>query len=298
MIDFHVHLFSSDDLPPNSVDLPYQMPEPNLVKDYLDKLIKAGIKPKLINNVHLSVLPNSDNVFKAFIELDRLKLTDPARYGDITMIGTIVACPVYATADRLMHPQIKGIRVVLHDAHPNSILSDSYCSNAWGELYSRLRSDQHIHIYAQDPEVNLKVLHQIPSSIPVIIDHLGTCLIGNGVNDKHYQSLLKEAKSRNNVWFKGPGYRTAKTPEAVLPFTLEIIKQVGANRLILESTDAPHVGADSTGISYAELFDLESALKFTHRLAELTAKKTDLDELSLLSGACSSVLDPSKCVIK
>lgn len=298
MIDFHVHLFSSEDLPSNTSGLPYSMPKSNVVKMYLDRLMALGIKPELINNVHLSILPDSENVFNSFSELDRLKQFDPELYGGIVMVGTILACPKYATTQRLSHPQVKGVRVVLHDAYPDTVLPQSYSSDDWLALYARLRTDQHIHIYAQEPEVNLKVLKQIPESLPVVIDHLGSCRVNKGIADKYYQALLKEAKIRGNVWFKGPGYRTSNSPEAVLPFTSEIIKKVGANRLILESTDAPHVGTDTEGVPYDELYDLKSALEFTHSLARLTSNQSNLESQSLLREAYLDILNPIKRVRK
>lgn len=294
MIDFHVHLYSADDLPANDAQLPYALPAPHPVKDYLDRLIDLGLKPGLVNNVHLSILPDSENVFRSFNTLARLQAENAERYGDIEMVGTILACPEYATTERLNHPQIKGIRFVLHDADPESIMPESYSTTDWQNLYARLRGDQHIHIYAQEPEANLRVLCQLPEDQVVIIDHLGTCRGARGAKDSAYQALLDEAKRRGKVWFKGPGYRTANTPEEVLPFTLEIVQHLGADHLILEASDAPHVGLDAADQPYKALFTPESALEFTLRLAKLTAEQSDLSYAALLNGACNEIINPSK----
>ena len=294
MIDFHVHLYSADDLPANQAQFPYVLPEPHPVKDYLDRLIDLGMKPRLVNNVHLSILPDSENVFRAFNTLAELKSENIERYGDIEMIGTILACPQYATPERLNHPQIKGIRFVLHDADPESISPESYSTPDWQSLYARLRADQHIHIYAQEPEANLRVLRQLPEDQVVIIDHLGTCRANRGVKDPAYKALLDEAKKRGNVFFKGPGYRTANTPEEVLPFTKEIVKRLGADRLILEASDAPHVGLDASDHPYKALFTPESALEFTLRLAKLTAEHSDLSYQTVLNAACNKIINPSE----
>lgn len=294
VIDFHVHLYTAEDLPSNAEQLPYTLPAPHPVQPYLDRMIDAGLKPGLVNNVHLSILSDSENVYRSFVELERLQLEQPERYGDIVMVGTILASPDYATSERLTHPQIKGIRLVLHDAKPETISADSYSGPQWQALYARLRDDQHIHIYAQEPEANLRVLKQMPTDIPVIIDHLGTCRAERGVEDPFYQQLLSEARQRGNVWFKGPGYRTANTPEETLAFTLEIVTKVGGERLILQSTDAPHVGTDAKGQPYAELFSPETALQFTQKLAEMTASEVCFDAQALLNGACAAIINPNK----
>lgn len=292
MIDFHVHLYTADDLPVNADELPYRLPEPFPVKKYLDSLLDFGFKPRLVNNVHLSILSDSENVFRSFEELERLQADDPQRYGGIEMIGTILANPDYATIERLSHPQIKGVRIVLHDACPESIAPDAYSSRGWQDLYTRLRRDQHIHIYAQEPEANLRVLKQIPADRAVIIDHLGTCRFERGPQDSFYQALLEEASSRGNVWFKGPGYRTANTVEQTAPFTLEIIKCLGRNRLLLECTDAPHVGTDREGQAYAALFTPIRALQFARKLAGVTARESHASEQALLNASYVDIINP------
>lgn len=292
MIDFHVHLYTADDLPINAGELPYRLPEPLPVKTYLDSLIEAGYKPDLVNNVHLSILDDSENIFRSFEELKRLQAEHPQRYSGIEMIGTILADPDYATIERLSHPQIKGIRLVLHDACPESITPHTYSGDDWQALYARLRRDQHIHIYAQEPEANLRVLKQIPADRAVVIDHLGTCRLERGPQDRFYQALLEEARSRGNVWFKGPGYRTANTAEQTAPFTLEIIKRLGHNRLLLECTDAPHVGTDRDGQAYAALFTPVSVLQFARSLADITARENHISEQALLNAACADIINP------
>lgn len=75
--------------------LPYTLPEPHPLTAYLDTLIDAGIAPTLLNNVHLSILPDSENVFASFDELRKLQAADPLRYGDVKLVGTIKAEPAY-----------------------------------------------------------------------------------------------------------------------------------------------------------------------------------------------------------
>jgi len=288
-IDSHVHFFTLADLQRVSQDLPYTLPEQHPLTDYLDQLIDSGITPALINNVHLSILPDSENVFASFSELAALQARNPARYGAIRLVGTIVADPEYANTQRLAHPQVVGIRIVLHDAKPDSVDPQAYSTLAWQALYQRLRQDQHVHIYAQEAETNLRVLRQLPEHLRLVIDHLGSCRSERGAQEPAYGELLAEAKRRGNVWFKGPGYRTAIDAEAVVPFVARIARDVGAERLILEATDAPHVGADTSGRRYAQHFGLESAFEFVDLLAELAHQPASASPPVLLRGAAETL---------
>ncbi|UWU23872.1 amidohydrolase family protein (plasmid) [Rhizobium sp. CB3060] len=208
-IDGHVHFFTASDLAAVEGQLPYLLPSPHSLSDYLADLASAGIFPKLLNNVHLSILPDSSNVFASFDELAALKAKWPERYGDVRLVGTIKADPAYATVERLSHPDVFGIRIVLHDAPPESISDRAYRSDDWVALIGRLRVQQHVHIYAKEAETNLRVLRQMPETIRVVIDHLGSCHAERGADEPSYHALLEEAKRRGNVWFKGPGYRTS-----------------------------------------------------------------------------------------
>lgn len=288
-IDSHVHFFTLADLQRVSQDLPYTLPQPHPLSSYLDQLIDSGITPALINNVHLSILPDSENVFTSFSELAALQARDPARYGAIRLVGTIVADPEYANAQRLAHPQVVGIRIVLHDAQPETVAPQAYSTLPWQALYQRLRQDQHVHLYAQEAETNLRVLRQLPEHLRVVIDHLGSCRSERGAHEPAYGELLAEAKRRGNVWFKGPGYRTAIDIEAVVPFVARIAREVGVDRLMLEATDAPHVGADPSGRRYAQHFCPKSTFDFVDRLAELAHQATAASSPILLRGAAETL---------
>lgn len=288
-IDAHVHLYSASDLASVKDSLPYALPDPHTLQSYIDGLIDKGIKLKLINNVHLSILPNSDNVFASFVELDQLKKKDSQRYGDIDIIGTIVADPEYATAERLSHPQIYGVRIVLHDTPLEKVGISQYMSADWESLFARLKPRQHIHVYSKLPEVNLRVLRQMPNNIPVVIDHLGTCHSERGVDDIEYLNLLTYARNRGNVWFKGPGYRTSINPEVTAEFVVQIIRLVGADKILLEATDAPHVGVDPTGIAYAHAFSPVAAYGFVDQISSIVAEQTGSSAEALLRHATTGV---------
>lgn len=284
-IDSHVHFYTSQDLRRVAGSLPYTLPEPHPLTAYLDTLIDAGITPTLINNVHLSILPDSENVFASFEELKNLQATDPLRYGDVKLVGTIKAEPAYATQARLSHPQVIGARIVLHDARPETVSDTQFSDGQWSALYARLLPHQHLHVYAKEAETNLRVLRQIPRDVRVIIDHLGTCHHERDITEPAYVALLTEARERGNVWFKGPGYRTSVHPEETARFVMQIVCAVGADKILLEATDAPHVGTDNKGAPYSALFNPDNAFSFVDAVAQHVSTETRIPVGQLLRGA-------------
>ncbi|WP_256345010.1 amidohydrolase family protein [Pseudomonas gingeri] len=284
-IDSHVHFYTSEDLRRVAGSLPYKLPEPHPLTAYLDRLIDAGVAPTLINNVHLSILPDSENVFASFAELKNLQATDPLRYGDFKLVGTIKAEPSYATRERLSCPQVIGARIVLHDARPETVSDTRFSDGPWSAFYERLLPHQHLHIYAQEAETNLRVLRQIPRNVRVIIDHLGTCHGERDITEPAYLALLAEARERGNVWFKGPGYRTSVHPGEAARFVTQIVGAVGADKILLDATDAPHVGTDNQGVAYSDLFDLNKVFNFVDAVAEQVSKETRIPVDQLLRGA-------------
>lgn len=284
-VDSHVHFYTEHDLQRVAGLLPYGLPEPHPIKVYLDKLIDAGITPSIINNVHLSILPDSQNVFASFDQLHTLQVANPQRYGGIQLVGTILAQPAYATQERLGHPQVIGARIVLHDVRPEAVAEGSFCDEQWLAFYARLLPHQHLHIYAKEAQTNLCVLRQVPDPVPVLIDHLGSCHHERGATEPAYRALLAEAARRGNVGFKGPGYRTSINPEETARFVTRIIRAVGADNLLLEASDAPHVGVGSNNEAYAELFDLPGTSAFVEAVARHVSKATAIPASQLLRGA-------------
>jgi predicted TIM-barrel fold metal-dependent hydrolase len=284
-IDSHVHFYTWQDLRRVAGSLPYRLPEPHPLTAYLDTLIDAGIAPTLLNNVHLSILPDSENVFASFDELKNLQAANPLRYGDVKLVGTIKAEPVYATQERLSHPQVVGARIVLHDARPETVSDAQFSDGQWSAFYGRLQPHQHLHIYAKEAETNLRVLRQIPRDVQVIIDHLGTCHSERDITEPAYIALLSEARERGNVWFKGPGYRTSVYPEETARFVTQIVYAVGADKILLEATDAPHVGTDNQGVPYSRLFNLNNAFNFVDAVAQHVSTETRIPVGQLLRGA-------------
>lgn len=292
-IDGHVHFYTEADLARVAGPVPYALPAPHSITAYLDGLIDKGHTPKLLNNVHLSILPDSENVFASFAELAALQARDPERYGAIRLWGTIKADPDYADTARLSHPQVAGIRIVLLDAAPETVSDDAYCGAEWQALFARLRPDQHVHVYAQQAATNLKVLRQVPGHLRVIIDHLGSGYTEEGCDSPAFYDLLTEARRRGNVWFKGPGYRTSIDVDNVVPFAVRIVRDVGASRLMLEATDAPHVGLDHQQRAYAHHFTPLQTFDFCTQLAEKVAEITGVAARSLLRDAASEIFPSS-----
>lgn len=289
-IDGHVHFYTSHDLRRVAGSLPYTLPEPHPLSVYLDTLIDAGITPTLINNVHLSILPDSENVFASFEELKHLQAKDALRYGGVKLVGTIKADPAYATEERLAHPQVVGARIVLHDARPEKVTSTRFSDAQWSALYARLLPHQHLHVYAKEAETNLRVLRQIPRDVRVVIDHLGTCHSERGITEPAYLALLAEARERGNVWFKGPGYRTSARPEETARFVTQIVATVGAERILLEATDAPHVGTDNEGAAYSHQFNLTKAFNFVDAVARHVCEETRIPVGQLLRGTVDQLV--------
>lgn len=268
-IDSHVHLYTADDLKKvNTNGLPYVLPAPHSLHGYLQHCEEQlGSLPTLINNVYLSILPDSENIIHSFEQMDALKKANPQKYGNIQLVGTVKAIPGPVTAELIKHPQVKGIRFSLHDLSPEKVGEAQYKSKAWQETFLALRSDQHVHIYAKQPATILKILKQIPASVTIVADHIGICDPEKGPDDQHFQALLSEAARRKNVYFKGPGYRTKINPMEVVPYVEAIIRKIGADKIILQATDAPFVGKNTQGVTFKDAFDLKKIHAFTHQLA-------------------------------
>lgn len=289
LIDSHVHFFCAEDLSVLGSDLPYALPAANPLAEYLEGLERLGCVPTLLNNVHLSILPDSSNVFASFEELDRLKKLHPGKYDNVRLVGTIKADPDYANRARLSHPQVVGIRIVLHDAPLDSISRDRFSTPQWQALYDRLAVHQHVHVYAQSAAVNLRVLQQVPAHIRLVIDHLGTCHGSLGADDQAFVQLLEAARQRGNVWFKGPGYRTSTSPEQAASFVRRIVETLGAEHLLLQASDAPHVGTDDSGSAYASRFNPARAFEFVRQLANLASLPCSVNADALLNGAAETL---------
>lgn len=285
-IDSHVHFYTSQDLQRIEGVLPYALPAPHPLTAYLDRLIDAGTTPVLINHVHLSILPDSHNVFASFDELKALQAADAVRYGRVRLVGTIKADPGYATCERLAHPQVIGARIVLHDATPQAVSDTCFSDERWLDFYARMLAHQHLHLYAKEAATNLRVLRQVPGGVRVVIDHLGSCHPERGAAEPAYLALLAEAHRRGNVWFKGPGYRTSIQPEETARFVTQIVRMVGADKVLLEASDAPHVGHANNGERYAERFDVPGAFRFAEAVARHVSAQTHIPASQLLRGAC------------
>jgi predicted TIM-barrel fold metal-dependent hydrolase len=280
-IDCHAHFYAQEDLDRVVTELPYKLPKPHSLKDYLDQLEKHNIKPSSIMNAHLSILPDSENIFRSFKNLNQLQAMDSQRYGGIKIFGTIKADPQYATLSRLRHPQVKGIRFVIHDKTADEI-KGKYNSAEYKTMYQRLRADQHIQINAMRPKAALEMIKQLPEHVIVAIDHLGMWYPFDKTQKKHHDELLDLAKERGNIYFKGPGYRTDIDPKFAIDFATKIIKNVGPDKLILSATDAPHIGTNNSNMSYDTYFTPHKAYQFSRKVALEVSHQTGIPVKAIL----------------
>lgn len=288
VVDAHAHLFDEVDLAHDrwQDDDARLLPRAaNPVRRHLDALIGTEDRPVLVNNVHLSAIPGSENVLRSFTTLERLQQAEPQRYGVVRLVGTVRAHPSVATDEVLAHPQVMGVRVVLHGARPDEVIADREGdAGAWREVAARLRPDQHLHVYAHEPRVNALLIEAAPEGATLVIDHLGTCRTEGGPGDPGLQHLLRVARTRGGVLFKGPGYRTGPSPHAVAPYVAALLEAVGPEMLILGATDAPHVGRDHAGRPFADRFDAAGALDFARELAQTVVGDDPPTVAALLHG--------------
>ncbi len=292
--DVHIHLYNASYLKKHDDGLPYLATEPYPLQQYLDQMIDLDMYPYLVCNVNMDILRNPNHVFDSLAELKRLKKHDSRKYGDVHLLGFTKADPQYATAEILAQDNIKGVRLVLHKTKPEAI-DDQYQTEDWQHLYERLLNhDQHFLIYATNPATILKILRYLPKQLKTGIDHLGNC--ESNVDDPNYTALLNEAKQRDYVYFKGPGYRTSIDPDQVLPYLQKIIDNVGYEKLLLGASDAPHVGPDPHGVPYRSLLpDLNAIINYRNDLLQKISQQTKIDPAYFeLINACNTYQIPLK----
>lgn len=267
-IDTHVHLFTTKD---TSYDTPLYIPghlrhSPALYRETLNDNLPHGIVV-----VDFSKAPHSGHVIHSLDELHTYAL--PAK-GIIK--GDVLEPLTFSWIER---KDIKGIRLYARDFVPDIKTP----KEPWDHLFSVLeRKKQHILAFGEGVHL-LHLLQQLPSTLPVVIDHLGMPDIAMGKPDSIYTSLLQEVKKRGNVYFKGPGYRSSLSPEKLLPFMLAILDAVGKDNIILGASDGPFAGPvpekepTAAGRLYGEIMDYPKVSLFTLQLASLlNASESDL----------------------
>lgn len=275
-IDTHVHLF------PETADasgLPKMARQQNALNTPRNYMAGQESVPAGVVIVHFSKAADSQHVVDA---LDAMKHCPAPKAGVIK--ADVTLCNTFCWVER---PDIKAVRVYAKESAPD--FSDI---KSWNKLWSMVRgSGKHVLVFGSSPFLRDAVA-QIPQDLPLVIDHLGLPDAAKGVNDPYFQALLSDMVSRNKnagaVFYKGPGYRTSLDPRKVQPFVNEIIRKLGADRLMLGASDGPFAGpvlendARFAGKNLSEIADFAWINGFTTTLAKQAAIDLKLDEATLI----------------
>lgn len=69
----------------------------------------------------------------------------------------------------------------------------------------------------------------------------------------------------------------------------DIVRTLGIDKILLQASDAPHVGSDDQDRKNADYFTASGALTYTNNLAEAACKHNDNNVLQILHGATSEL---------
>lgn len=255
-IDTHVHLFSQKD---NNEDVPLVNGSLNTAEFYLKSFAKKS--PKAIVVVDFSKSKNSQHVISS---LDDLKVLG------IPAAGAIKATLEDNTFNWIRRDDVKALRFYGMVSVPDF----STESDKWQQLFSILRKEgKHMLAFGNGDNLN-KLVKMLPDDIDLAIDHLGCPHSGGGAENKNFRELLEIVKGRNNIYFKGPGYRTFTEVEKVKPVVDAILECVGDDRLIIGASDAPFAGPvpeyneGCHGKNFSDLFNYDNIQDFIAELAK------------------------------
>lgn len=264
-IDTHVHLFSANDNGP----VLSQKNGQNTVDAYFSAL--SADVPEAVVVVDFSMAETSQHVITS---LDELKKKGVVAFGIIK--GNLED---ENTLNWLKRPDVKGIRLYAKDSVPD------VSGEKWNEVFQILENEnKHILVFGKASYV-AELIKKISPEITILVDHLGLPNVFSGQKDADFAHLLEVARKRNNVYFKGPGYRTSLDLEKVKPVIGKIIATVGIDRLILGASDGPFAGSvleptpKYSGKAYGELLDYNKVLKFINSLAGSVASGLYVDKL-------------------
>lgn len=264
-IDTHVHMFSDNESGPLLLASNTQ----NTADAYFNSL--NGKKPEAVVIVDFSMAETSDHVINS---LDALKGQNIPAFGIIK--GNLSD---ERTKAWLQRPDVKGIRLYAKDSVPDVSGED------WKDVFKILEKDKkHLLVFGTSKNV-AELITNIPSTITILIDHLGLPNVFSVEKDVDYTKLLEIARKRDNVYFKGPGYRTSLDLARVKPVISKIIANLGADRLILGASDGPFAGAvlepspELAGKKFDEVMDYTKVLNFISQLANSVANGAYADKL-------------------
>jgi len=259
-IDTHVHLFSDKIGDNTGIPNLKSTGGLNTPAVYYEQL--EGNMPHGVVVVDFSKAQTSDHVINSLDELKNMNI-----YAAGIIKGNMSD---ERTLAWLKRDDIKGIRLYALAGVPD-ISGDAY-----KEAFSYMeQSNKHVLVFGSAENL-IALINQIPEGIKVLVDHLGLPCIDK--EDEAFAGLLKLAKKRGNVYFKGPGYRTSLDIDKVSPVIKQIVSEVGFNRLILGASDAPFAGPvmekdpKYAGKSYCDLMDYKKVLEFITELAHDTGE--------------------------
>lgn len=267
-IDTHVHLFTPETAGETPVAIKGGI---NDVSTYVSSLAKNRPAGTVI--VDFSKAVTSDHVMATLEPLAKAGV--PAK-GIIR--GNI---DDERTFEWIQHPQVAGIRLYGKSDVPD--LSEEKAK--WDRLFTLCRQyKKHICLFGA-PGLIRQLVEQLPTDLPLLLDHLGMPVASEGENQHDYAQLLADLESRfkagQPVYFKGPGYRTSFEPRRTVPFMMKIIEKFGESQLMLGASDAPFAGpVVETGSLYSgkknqEVIGYDSILEYLNSLIELTAERTN-----------------------
>ena len=213
----------------------------------------------------------------------------------IIVRAVVAAEAALANPNVLQQAGIIGVRFMPGARSPESLKTEiDFGSQAWIDLCKALNNNgQQLHLQIANAASFQLILDMLHDQLPILLDHLAAV----GVNDSKntaFNAIVNLAAQRGQVYFKGPGFRSAIQPEDVIPMTTHIVECCGPQALLLGATDAPFVwNAPHSETPLQELIpDAAWAYRFTQRLAELTAQQTNAEANDFLSNNALKVFNP------
>ncbi|MDA0781498.1 MAG: amidohydrolase family protein [Rickettsiales bacterium] len=274
-IDTHVHLFAQND---NNDGIPTLQPQNSLntPEIYFNEL--KGNSPESVVVVDFSMSKNSQHVISALDELKKNgKKAAGVIKGDLNNENTL---------KWIKRDDVKGIRLYAKDSTPD------ISSEQWQSFLKIIEAEgKHVLIFGTCGYI-VELIKQIPKGITILIDHLGLPKLGE--DDINFRRLLEISKLRNNIYFKGPGYRTSIDADKVKPIIRQIVESVGHDKLILGASDAPFAGPvlESTpeyaGKKYCEFMNYNNVLSFIKEISEY-ACTNDSEKQKVLYGNAKEI---------
>lgn len=235
-MDAHCHLFTDAHLDAGNFG-GAPRPAAYSLREHLDGLLSAHPEGEIVVvNAAYSLLPTSAHVIDSFAELARLQTLYGRRYRRVKcVLGTIRADD--PDADELLkNPLVIGARCFVKGA-----AADEVAQMVKKAPFEALRREnKYIEFLATSISTLSAAVDLVPSDVSVMLDHLGAW---NAPAMPEYRALLAKLAARTgSVMLKGPGTRTSAQVATVAPYVAAAVEVLGEAQVVLDCTDAPHVG--------------------------------------------------------